>query len=603
MIDFKGNGLWFEVTGSTREELNKRAEPYKPGKACVFENLVFKSSHWVSGGTFVDLNPSRQLRYTPVPSAHRWKDLFTRGAAEPSCPLDKCVLAENYARADVRGLVVEIGAVKTDVGVNKNRKAEVWIKDESEVHLLVELWGKTFVDMVERGELQVGSVLQVDNGSLRRNSDGKVYMSAEYYGDDLKATAFIFRDPLGPRTATLMGLDRKSGTRISSNWAPSTTGQGFVPLSPRAESFAACLATVKTCSAPWSPTEPLGPGANPTALPEEVHITLWGVWLAEVQNESPFYKPCEVCHTKIDPESGLCRKRRDGGACTTTPAAEFVVLANVRLADFSGSCADILVDGEALRGLAGFESIKDLYDQIENHGVESLTYRCKCDIRIGANRIARNGKRGSADPKCNFQVLSVDHCVLAPWNSTERPAVQKILCAANDRSSGHVVPIASVADGMLQTPMGAQYAAASIVPDLISLLCVVIESPDVEEAEHGFSVVHKHAHSVCAPEPSFHLEAFCRLAELPVYKMEDGAPRLVLGRVRFEDGKPVVMAERMLAVPFDENEAKVLFEAEVVGTLELLTKHVETPSGSPNAQWLINETPAKRRCRHPLGGA
>ena len=88
-----------------------------------------------------------------------------------------------------------------------------------------------------------------------------------------------------------------------------------------------------------------------------------------------------------------------------------------------------------------------------------------------------------------------------------------------------------------------------------------------------------------------------------MYKMEDGAPRLVLGRVRFEDGKPVVMAERMLAVPFDENEAKVLFEAEVVGTLELLTKHVETPSGSPNAQWLINETPAKRRCRHPLGGA
>ena len=87
-----------------------------------------------------------------------------------------------------------------------------------------------------------------------------------------------------------------------------------------------------------------------------------------------------------------------------------------------------------------------------------------------------------------------------------------------------------------------------------------------------------------------------------MYKMEDGAPRLVLGSVRFEDGKPVVMAERVFAVPLDEDEAKELFEAEVAGTLELLTNHVETPSGCPNAQWLIDETPAKRKCTHQLGG-
>ena len=112
MIDFKGNGLWFELTGSTREELNKKADPYKPGKVCVFANLVFKPSQWVSGGIFVDLNPSRVLKHTPVPSAHPCLTLFHLGAAEPACPLDKCVLAENYIRADVRGLVVEIGAVK-----------------------------------------------------------------------------------------------------------------------------------------------------------------------------------------------------------------------------------------------------------------------------------------------------------------------------------------------------------------------------------------------------------------------------------------------------------------------------------------------------------
>ena len=37
------------------------------------------------------------------------------------------------------------------------------------------------------------------------------------------------------------------------------------------------------------------------------------------------------------------------------------------------------------------------------------------------------------------------------------------------------------------------------------------------------------------------------------------------------------MAERVFAVPLGANEAKALFEAEVAGTLELLTNHVETP--------------------------
>ena len=161
-----------------------------------------------------------------------------------------------------------------------------------------------------------------------------------------------------------------------------------------------------------------------------------------------------------------------------------------------------------------------------------------------------------------------------------------------------MVPITSVTDGMLQTPMGAQYAPASIVPGLISLLCMPTETPSVEEAEHGVSVVHKAARSVCAPATSFRLEALCRVEELPVYKMEDGAPHLVLGNVRFEDGKPVVMAERVFAVPLGEKEAKARFEAEVAGTLELLTNHVETPSGSPTAEWLIMKTPAKRKCTH-----
>ena len=88
-----------------------------------------------------------------------------------------------------------------------------------------------------------------------------------------------------------------------------------------------------------------------------------------------------------------------------------------------------------------------------------------------------------------------------------------------------------------------------------------------------------------------------------MHKMEDGKPRLVLGSVRFEDRKPVVMAERVFAVPLSEAEAKGRFEAEVAGTLDLLTRHVETPSGTPTAQWLILNTPAKRKCTHEVAGS
>ena len=79
---------------------------------------------------------------------------------------------------------------------------------------------------------------------------------------------------------------------------------------------------------------PIATGANPMALPEEVHTTILGVWLAEVMNDSPMFTPCEVCRTMIDPDSGLCKKVRDGGSCPTKAASQSAVLTNVRLADF-----------------------------------------------------------------------------------------------------------------------------------------------------------------------------------------------------------------------------------------------------------------------------
>ena len=87
MIDSKGKGLWFEVTGSTQADLLKRAGPYMPGKVGVFENLLFKHSPWVSGGIFVDLNPGSRVRYIPVPSSHPGLAGFHFGAAELACPL------------------------------------------------------------------------------------------------------------------------------------------------------------------------------------------------------------------------------------------------------------------------------------------------------------------------------------------------------------------------------------------------------------------------------------------------------------------------------------------------------------------------------------
>ena len=73
-----------------------------------------------------------------------------------------------------------------------------------------------------------------------------------------------------------------------------------------------------------------------------IEVQLNSVWVTGILS-NPMYVACKSCRTKIDPDTGHC-KRHDTHSCQTERDDEFAVLAAVNLADHTGEIARILVD-------------------------------------------------------------------------------------------------------------------------------------------------------------------------------------------------------------------------------------------------------------------
>ena len=151
-------------------------------------------------------------------------------------------------RVDVRGLVASV-----QEPTNKANKMEVWIEDESNKALLVEMWGDTFVALAKR--LEAGSVLQVDNAQVKRQGD-VICLNAEAYQDSDKGNSFAFIDPAGERTEELRKLDvgraYLAGEKISDVWTPSGL-LGRRMTTSGASVYVSCVANLRSCSL-WAET-------------------------------------------------------------------------------------------------------------------------------------------------------------------------------------------------------------------------------------------------------------------------------------------------------------------------------------------------------------
>lgn len=184
-------------------------------------------------------------------------------------------------------------------------------------------------------------------------------------------------------------------------------------------------------------------------------MVLQNVWVTEVTGW-PVYTPCSECHTKIDPESGECKKKSTG--CASTPASEVKVLATLNLSDPTGCVEKVLADEEALCVMTNIklEEKAKLVKMLERHGVQFLCFRQPVDVRLGTAPYMTKSRRdkgaalGTQDTETQtvfaaesqFQVLAAKPCFAVGFKDDERPSLRKILsrtAAAGELCLSHQV--------------------------------------------------------------------------------------------------------------------------------------------------------------------
>ena len=143
------------------------------------------------------------------------------------------------------------------------------------------------------------------------------------------------------------------GTRISDD--PPVYGGGYTPVD--ADGSATVLSLSETrATRQKGPLDAPTPGAKYQRI-SETRTQHNAVWVTGCKNVV-VYQECTVCHTKIDDVTKECKRKGDKG-CMSDPG-EIKCLATVTIADSSGSCDNIGIEGECLLTFTKCETIDDL---------------------------------------------------------------------------------------------------------------------------------------------------------------------------------------------------------------------------------------------------
>ena len=102
-------------------------------------------------------------------------------------------------------------------------------------------------------------------------------------------------------------------------------------------------------------------------------------WLVGVVGD-PVYRPCRVCGTKVNPDTGKC-KRADTSSCPSQPDLALKVLATAHIADWSGAVENVLIRGEQLAALASVDDEAKLAELIAEKGTQALCFKGPFDVR------------------------------------------------------------------------------------------------------------------------------------------------------------------------------------------------------------------------------
>ena len=346
-----------------------------------------------------------------------------------------------------------------------------------------------------------------------------------------------------------------------------------------------------------------------------IEVQLNGVWVTGILG-NPTYMACKNCRTKIDQDTGHC-KRHETHSCQTERDEEIAVLATVNLADHTGEIERILVDEKNLCALAGVASKPDLLTVLEKRAPQGICFKHPVDVRLAANTRKASAARSNVPvaalgvlqtqegetaavqlPECQFEVVAVQPALYKKYSDQHRPMVRKILRLENQRAVGMVYPIAC--------PLPIRRFALFRLPCEIAK-CIHFpwihqrsrpraedEEPTIKKsgAENAevFMMQHNKVFAVAAKKATvFSVEAFCQLEQVHNFNMADHKVHLVVGKVAADnEGKNItVVAEKIFKLNADEQIDAV--EAERRGICGLLM----STTGKRPASDLIVETPAK----------
>ena len=328
----------------------------------------------------------------------------------------------------------------------------------------------------------------------------------------------------------------------------------------------------------------------------------------------PRYVACKNCRTKIDSETGHC-KRHETHSCQTERDEEVAILATVNLADHTGEIERILVDEKNLCDLAKVATKKDLLKLLDKHGPQAVCFKHPIDVRLATNTRKAGTARSNVSaatqsvlqtqesetavmqlPECQFQVVAVQSALYKNYTDDHRPMVRKILRLENQRAVGMVYPIACPYEDLLFSSFGVKLRDEAIFPSYISVLVRAHdEEPTMHEIGEGdnrvFMMQHTEVFAVEAKAPKvFAVEAFCPLSQSHNFNMAGRKHvHLLVGKVTADDqgDNITLVAEKIFKLNDEEQMEAVRAERQQIVGLEQNTTRKRPASD------LVLETPAK----------
>ena len=166
------------------------------------------------------------------------------------------------------------------------------------------------------------------------------------------------------------------------------------------------------------------------------------------------YVACKNCRTKIDPDTGHC-KRHDTHSCQTERDDAIAILATVNLADHTGEIGRRTKSSSS--GRSSFQGATSHTPALQKRGPAGICFKHPVDVRLATNNrkagMSRSNVPAAASgvlqtqesetatvqlPECQFQVIAAQPALYKEYNDQNRPMVRKILRLENQRAVGMV---------------------------------------------------------------------------------------------------------------------------------------------------------------------